>query len=94
MTEVQKKQELHRVTVNLTPRSHKALRVAAEITGGSITDTVNRALQFYAYAEHIMSVGGEVFVREPGEEMTRVKLMLSRLRRGGPAAPASPTSWR
>lgn len=39
---------LTRLTVNLTPRSHAAMYAAAEVTGLSKTDTVNRALQFYA----------------------------------------------
>jgi hypothetical protein len=40
--------DLTRLTVNLTPRSVKALHVAAEMTELSRTDTVNRALQIYA----------------------------------------------
>lgn len=55
---------LERVTVNLTERSAKALRLAAGLTGDTKTDTINRALQVYAYFEHVVSQGGSVLVRE------------------------------
>lgn len=42
-------QELTKLTVNITPRSVVALEKAAEIEGLSKTDTVNRALQVWAY---------------------------------------------
>lgn len=38
-----------RITVSLTERAQKAIALAAEITGDSKTDTVNRAVQLYAY---------------------------------------------
>jgi hypothetical protein len=40
---------LVRLTVNLTKRSDAALQLASDLTGDSKTDTVNRALQVYAY---------------------------------------------
>jgi hypothetical protein len=40
---------LERLTVNLTERSSAALRLAHELAGDSKTDTVNRAIQVYAY---------------------------------------------
>lgn len=70
------KRELVRLTVNLTPRSHAAMLLTAEITGDSKTDTVNRALQFYAFAEHIMSQGGELLIRDSEGETQRIKLLL------------------
>jgi hypothetical protein len=55
---------LERVTVNLTPRAAAALELATEVTGDSKTDTINRAIQIYAYLEHIASKGGTVHIRE------------------------------
>jgi uncharacterized protein (DUF1778 family) len=73
---VTESQELARLTINLTPRAAAALTLAANITGENRTDTVNRALQFYAYAEQVISAGGTVLVREPGtDELTVVKFM-------------------
>jgi hypothetical protein len=41
-----------------------ALELATEVTGDSKTDTINRAIQIYAYLEHIASKGGTVHIRE------------------------------
>ena len=41
--------ELTELKVNLIPLSVIALNKAAEITGDSRTDTINRALQLYAF---------------------------------------------
>jgi hypothetical protein len=57
---------LVQVTVNLTLRSAAAMELAAGIAGDSRTDTINRALQVYAYFERLISEGGEIHVREPG----------------------------
>lgn len=46
-----------RLTVNLIPRADKALQLAVQLTGDSKTDTVNRALQVYAYLEYVISRG-------------------------------------
>lgn len=40
--------DLTKLTVNLVPRAVAALQAAAETTGDTRTDTVNRALQMYA----------------------------------------------
>jgi hypothetical protein len=65
---------LERVTVNLTPRSAAALELATEITGDSKTDAINRAIQIYAYLEHITSKGGTVHIRESeGSDLERLK---------------------
>lgn len=61
------KEPLTRLTVNLIPRANRSLILATEITGDSKTDTVNRALQVYAYLEHVASRGGEILIREDGE---------------------------
>jgi hypothetical protein len=55
---------LERVTVNLTPRSVKALDEVVTITQDTKTDVINRALQVYAYLEKIMKDGGTVYLRE------------------------------
>lgn len=76
MTEVQTKQELVRLTVNLVPRAHAAMLLASEINGLSKTDTVNRALQLYAYVEHTLSDGGELLVRDPDGQLSVIKMIL------------------
>lgn len=65
---------LERVTVNLTPRSIRALEEVITRSGDSKTDTINRALQVYAFLEEIGHRGGAVYVRD-GEaaELERVR---------------------
>ncbi|MFF5115017.1 hypothetical protein [Streptosporangium sp. NPDC000509] len=58
---------LERVTVNLTPRSSRALEEAVEITGDTKTDTINRALQVYSYLERVLQNGGNIYVQEAGQ---------------------------
>ena len=57
---------LERVTVNLIPRASRALEQAGELTGDSKTDTINRALQVYAYLEEVWAKGGSVEVEIEG----------------------------
>jgi hypothetical protein len=57
---------LQRVTVNLTPRTSAALDEAVRLTRDTKTDTINRAIQVYAYLERIIQDGGTVYVRDPG----------------------------
>lgn len=57
---------LQRVTVNLTPRTSAALDEAVRLTRDTKTDTINRAVQVYAYLERIIQDGGTVYVRDPG----------------------------
>lgn len=65
---------LERVTVNLTPRSARALEFATQLTGDSKTDAINRAIQVYAYLEHVLSEGGSVYARPAGDsELERLK---------------------
>jgi hypothetical protein len=56
-----------RITVNVIGRASRALDLAAEITGDTKTDTVNRALQVYAYLTQLTARGGSVYVREAAE---------------------------
>lgn len=56
-----------KVTVNVTSRASRALDLAAELTGDTKTDTLNRALQVYAYLEQLTARGGSVYVQEAAE---------------------------
>lgn len=66
---------LERVTVNLTPRAARALELATELTGDTKTDTINRALQVYAFLEHVTANGGSIHARESADsELERLKI--------------------
>jgi hypothetical protein len=65
---------LERVTVNLTPRSSRALNETVERNGDTKTDTINRALQIYAFIEEIWHNGGSVYVRQqPDAELELIR---------------------
>jgi hypothetical protein len=65
-----------RITVNLTSRASRALELATELTGDTRTDTVNRALQIYAYVEQVMASGGSIRVRAAaGVELDLLKYL-------------------
>ena len=66
---------LHRVTVNLTPRSDKALGLASLLGRDSLTDTINRALQVYAYFMQVTSEGGEIHVRDRDGKTGKILLL-------------------
>lgn len=71
------KEPLVRVTVNLIPRASRALTLGTDSTGYSKTDFMNRAVQAYAYMEHVVACGGEILVRDPeNDELVRLKFML------------------
>jgi len=64
---------LQRVTVNLTPRSVEALAEACKLTDDSKTDTINRAIQVYAYLQVIVDGGGALYVRsDPDDELEKL----------------------
>lgn len=66
---------LERVTVNLTARASRALYLATELAGGTKTDTINRALQIYAYMQQVTADGGSVYLREsPDSELERLRI--------------------
>jgi hypothetical protein len=67
---------LERVTVNLVPPASKALVKVIDLTGLSKTDTVNRAVQLYAFVEDIIAGGGEVLVREKGRDDLRAIVLI------------------
>jgi hypothetical protein len=63
---------LERVTVNLIARASRALQRVVELTGDSKTDSINRAIQVYAYLEEIESNGGDIYVRESKDSEPRL----------------------
>jgi hypothetical protein len=66
---------LERVTVNLIPRASRALQSVAELTGDTKTDSINRAVQIYAYLEEIAARGGTIYVRESADaEPEKIKI--------------------
>ena len=54
---------LERVTVNLSPRSVAALDSLVELTQETKTDSINKALQVYAYIQKLFHDGGALYVR-------------------------------
>jgi hypothetical protein len=66
------KQELTRLSVNLTPKAHAAMKLAARLTGDTQTNTVNRAVQVYAYFENLKAEGADILVRRPGMEPEKI----------------------
>lgn len=70
------KQELVRVTFNLTPRSAAALTLIMN-QGEGKTDAINRAVQVYGYLLHCVNQGGSVYARgAPEAELERLNLLL------------------
>jgi hypothetical protein len=66
---------LERVTVNLTSRTSEALDQLGQMTGDTKTDTVNKALQVFAYLQQLQHDDGAIYVREPGsKELERLKI--------------------
>ncbi|WP_233574272.1 ribbon-helix-helix domain-containing protein [Amycolatopsis panacis] len=65
---------LERVTVNLAPRASRALENAVKLTGDSKTDTINRALQVYAYLEEVWDNQGEVLIRSKPDSTELIAL--------------------
>lgn len=64
-----------RVTVNLSAVSAAALNLLTKLTGTNKTDSINKALQFYAMIKELISNGGAVYIREPGEkDLEKIKI--------------------
>jgi hypothetical protein len=62
--------QLTKVTVNLVPRSVAALEDAAAITNDTKTDTINRALQLWAWCQRMIDSGSSLRVVTPeGKEL-------------------------
>jgi len=60
--------QLTRISVNLVPRANDALTELAQLTRLNRTDCISHALRLAAYLERITAAGGDVHVREPGNE--------------------------
>jgi hypothetical protein len=66
---------LDRVTVNLTRRASDALEQLDRLTGESKTDSINKALQLFAYLQQVQHDNGAIYVREAGSrELERLRL--------------------
>lgn len=76
MSETPERTALERLTVNLTPRAGSALATAMATTGDTKTDTVNKALQVYAYLTHLTYQGGDVLVRQSADAPTEILRIL------------------
>jgi hypothetical protein len=51
------------------------LQQVSELTGDTKTDSINRAIQIYAYLEEIAANGGSIYVREAGmDEPEKIKI--------------------
>jgi len=52
---------LRKITVNLIPKADRALTRGAELSGDTRTNTINRALQVYAYVLEQQAAGKDVW---------------------------------
>jgi hypothetical protein len=68
--------DFRRVSVNLLPKAAAVLDDAIQLSGYSQTDTINRALQAYAFLLKALARGGGVYVRETADgELFRVEFL-------------------
>jgi hypothetical protein len=65
---------LSKVTVNLVPRAVAALEEASELTHDTKTETINRALQLYAWFQRMTDAGCEFRVVDPNGSQTELKV--------------------
>jgi hypothetical protein len=63
-----------KLTVNVTARSIHALEVGAELNADTETDTVNRALQVYAFLTHFTAQGCDLLLRHPDGELEKIQI--------------------
>jgi hypothetical protein len=65
--------DLTKLTVNLVPRAVVAMEFGAALAGDTRTDTVNRALQVYAYLMEQMAFGRRIVLLDAdGTTMSEV----------------------
>lgn len=57
---------LTKMTVNLVPRAVDAIDRASAVNQDSKTDTVNRAVQLWAFMSELSGQGWQLFVEDPG----------------------------
>lgn len=68
--------DLTKVTVNLIPRSTKALEEAATLMQDSKTDTINRAIQLYAFIiKKTRNEGNDLCLITPDGEVHKLTLL-------------------
>jgi hypothetical protein len=65
---------LTKVTVNLVPRSVAALDEAAGLTGHTRTETINRAVQLWAWCQRMLADGAELHLVEPDRTQSRIHI--------------------
>lgn len=53
-----------KLSLNMCPRAMTAIEVAADLTGDSQTDVVNRAVQLYALHAKTVAEGGRFVVQD------------------------------
>ncbi|MFF4694852.1 hypothetical protein [Streptomyces chattanoogensis] len=67
--------ENERFTVTLIPVAARAVTALMRITGLSKTDTINRAVQVYAFLAQQMAEGKEVLLRDEDGSTERVHIV-------------------
>ena len=61
------------ITVRLIPKASASLEAAMQASGHTSTDTINRAVQFYAWALQLFQDGDELLVRDSDGGLSRVR---------------------
>jgi len=64
-----------KLTVNLIPKAVTAMEEAATLRSDSKTDTVNRALQAYAFFVRALADGNEIYLKDPDGNLHQVRLL-------------------
>lgn len=62
------------VNVHLIPKAQAALDEITQMTGLSVADAVNHAVQLYATITAVRDMGGSVFIRGPHGETSTLNL--------------------
>jgi hypothetical protein len=63
-----------RITVSLASRTSAALEAVVAATGDNKTDSINKAICFYAELRRLVEAGGALYLKEPGaSEAERVR---------------------
>lgn len=66
---------VRRININLTQEADTALAEVMLAKGHSMTDTINRALQVYAFVEREIRAGSAVIIREADGTQSVVKFV-------------------
>lgn len=64
-----------KVTVNLTPKASEALSQAAQLSEHNRTDTINRALQLYAFVLAELAAGRRIAVIDHDDTVREIHLL-------------------